>query len=82
MRAHRSSTRPSSTRGGPGTRSANAVAGLRARALGSDRPVARLLRLYVALNVATLLTAFALGGPAGEPAHAAVDAVLAWCRIG
>ena len=58
------------------------MAGLGVRVLGGDRPVARRLRLYVALNVAALLTAFTLGGPAGQPAHAAADAVLAWCRIG
>ena len=73
---------PSSSTPASGPRLTSAAAGLGAPALGRTRAVMRLLRLYVALNAAALLTAFALGGPAGGPAHAAADAVLAWCRIG
>jgi hypothetical protein len=54
---------------------------LSTRTLSGERPLATLLRLYVAANVAALTVALALGGPTGQ-AQAAAGSVWAWCRIG
>ena len=81
MISHRSTTPAASSEPDLGTPLASAVTDLGGEP-GGAAAAARLLRAYVALNVAALLTAFALGGPAGGSAQAAADAVLAWCRIG
>ncbi|MDA1061321.1 MAG: hypothetical protein O2895_00145 [Chloroflexi bacterium] len=79
MISYRSATAAASSEPDPPTPLVSAVEHLRPDSAGA---ATRLLRAYVALNVAALLTAFALGGPAGGSAQTAADAVLAWCRIG
>jgi hypothetical protein len=46
-----------------------------------ERPIASLVRLYVAVNVLALTAALVLTG-LSQPAHGAAEAVWTWCRIG
>ena len=49
---------------------------------GGNRSLAGLVRVFVAVNAVAIGLALLLGGPGGERAQAAAEAVWSWCSIG